>query len=79
MTEAQIISEQNNIGKLRQESKQLILPRRSIAYQFQYLRNGNRNFVQRRLINQRQRRIIRHKIEDSQKKVISLREVLLGR
>jgi hypothetical protein len=78
MSQAEIDNEINKIAQLRQQSKNLILPRRSIAYQFVNMRSGNRNITQELAIRRKQRKKIDTQINTSQNRIISLREALLG-
>lgn len=78
MIEDDIKDEEQRIKQLSQNFKQLILPRRSISFQFQNMRTGNRDFTKRRLLIQQQRRIINHEIDKSKRRLVSLREAFLG-
>ena len=78
MIQTEIDNEQNRIIQLRQQSKNLIIPRRSINYQWANMRFGNRNIVQQLAIKRKERKKIDTQIKSSQVRVSSLRQALLG-
>ncbi len=78
MTEQEILNEQNKIKAFKIQSRNLILPQRTISYQFQNMRNGNRNITQQIAIRRKQRKGIRCEIKKSEARIISLRDALLG-
>jgi len=78
MIQTEIDNEQSKIIQLRQQSKNLIIPRRSINYQWANMRFGNRNIVQKLAIKRKERKKIGTQINTSQNRIIYLRELLLG-
>ena len=74
----EIAKEQATISALRQQIRNISLPRRTIAYQFQNMRGGNRNMAQRRVITQREKVKLNQSIASSNRRIITLREALLG-
>jgi hypothetical protein len=52
------MSNEDKIIQLRKQSRDLILPRRSIAFQFQNMRWGNRNIIQQLAIRRKERKKI---------------------
>lgn len=72
MSQEEIDYENNKIAQLRQQSKNLVMPRRSIAYQFKNMRYGNRNIVQELAIRRKQRKKIDSQINESKKRIILL-------
>ena len=78
MSEEEINYEQNKIVQLRQQSRGLILPRRSIAYQFQNMRYGNRDTSQQIAVRRKARKKIGTEIKKSRDRLTSLRSALLG-
>jgi hypothetical protein len=77
-TEQDIVNENNRIIQLRKQSRNLILPRRSIAYQFANMKYGNRNTVQELAIRRKERKNMGVQIKQSQNRITSLREALLS-
>jgi hypothetical protein len=77
MSEREITELENNIVSLRQQSKSLTMPRRSIAYQFQNMRNGNRDVARELAIRRKEKLKISNKVLASRNKIVSLRETLL--
>ena len=65
----EIIKEQSKINLLRSEANNLFLPRKSIAFQLQNMRFGNRNQTQRAAIVKTRRRNIGHEILTSRKRI----------
>ena len=76
--EAEIAKEEGVIKQLQTSSKKLVIPRRTINWQFKNARYGNRNPVSQRLIIKNQRRIIGQKVGASQSRIVSLRTQLLN-
>ena len=74
--ESEIANEELNINSLREQAKKLTVPRRSINYQFQNLRYGNRNQTQKVFLNRQEKRKVNKQIASSQSKIVSLREAM---
>jgi len=69
---------ESNIAKLKAEARKIFIPRKSINFQFQNLRYGNRNQTQRTVIKKARRRRIKQDIASSEGRLISLREILFA-
>lgn len=78
MSQEEINYEQSKIAQLREQSRNLILPRRSITYQFQNMRSGNRDIARELAIRRKARKKIGVEIKKSNDRIISLRAALLG-
>ena len=74
--ESDILSEENTIANLREEGRRLTVPRKTINWQHQNARRGNRNSVQALLITKKARKGVGDKIRASENKIISLRDAL---
>ena len=76
--EAEILIEQNNISKLSSELKQIKLPARTINWQHNNI-GAPRNITQRVLVTRKQRKQVNSKVGVSRRRILSLRESILGR
>ena len=74
--EEDIAFEEGNIKRLHEEGRRLIIPRRSISWQFKNI-SGARNITKNVLITRRNRRAISTRIDASRLRIASLREALL--
>jgi len=75
--EAQIIEQEGVINRLTSELKQTRLPARTINWQHSNL-GATRGITQRVLVARKQRRQINSGIAVSRRKIVSLREAILG-
>ena len=76
-TTDEILAIESNIAYLKAEARKIFIPRKSINFQFQNLRYGNRNQMQQAIMKKARRRSINQKIASSKSRLISLREILL--
>ena len=78
MSEKEIKELDDGISQLRNQYKNLTMPRRSIAYQFANMRYGNRDVARELAIRRKEKFRINSKITASKNRIISLREAMLG-
>ena len=76
VSEIDIINEEANISNLQEQAKRLSLPKKTISYQHQNLRYGNRRTAQQSAISKNKKRSIYKAIETSQNNIVSLRELI---
>lgn len=76
-TNEEILKEESLVGQLRNEARRLVAPRKSINFQFQNLRYGNRNQTQRAVITRRKRQKVLRRIASSQERIDLLRQTLI--
>ena len=70
-----ILTEEGSIQRLREEGRKLIIPRRSINWQFRNIGQTS-NIHQNVLITRKLRKAINMRIQTSQQKIASLREAI---
>jgi len=75
--EAEIINEQGAISRLSSELKQIRLPARTINWQHSNV-GATRGITQRVLIARKQRKQLNSRIGVSRRRILSLRESILG-
>ena len=75
--EAQISEQEGVINRLTSELKQTRLPARTINWQHNNI-GATRGITQRVLIARKQRKQINSRVDTSRRKIMSLREAILG-
>jgi len=70
--------EQAKIQSLQEQIKNLTQPSKTISHQIKYMKYGNRNQVQKRLINKRKKLNLNNRIAESRRIILGLDKSALG-
>jgi len=70
--------EQAKIQSLQEQIKNLTQPSKTISHQIRYMKYGNRNQVQKRLINKRKKLKLNNRIAESRNIILGLDKSVLA-